>query len=59
METINNWIERRQAQGHDVAIVILDRTVGEGVLTTVDPKVVAAVQHADGASLIKVKEIFG
>jgi len=55
--TIDDWIKERQARGHDVAVVILDRTTGEAVLSTLDPIVAAAFQHAEGATLISLKEL--
>lgn len=57
MKTMEEWIKERQAQGHDVAVVIMDRPTGESILTTLDPVVAASFQHSEGASLIKLKEV--
>lgn len=54
--TMDEWIKERQAQGHVVATIILDRTTGEAILTTLDPVVIVAMQHAEGAKTLKLKE---
>ncbi len=54
---VEDWIKERKVRGHDIAIVILDRTTGEAILTTFSPTVVAAVQHAESATLISLKEL--
>ena len=55
--TIDEWIKQRQARGHDVSVVIMDRTTGEGILTTLAPLVLAALQTAKNAKTIQLKEI--
>lgn len=55
--TIEEWIKQRQARGHDISAVIMDRTTGEGILTTLDPIVLAFVQTAKDAKTIQLKEV--
>lgn len=55
--TIDEWIKQRQAKGHDVSAIIMDRTTGEGILTTLDPIVLAFVQTAKDAKPIQLKEV--
>ncbi len=57
MKTIDEWIKECQARGHDVAVVILDRTTGEAIQTTLNPVSVGHLQHAEGATLISLKQL--
>ncbi len=57
--TIEEWIKQRQARGHDISVIIMDRTTGEGIVTTLDPIVIAALQSAENAKVIQLKEVSG
>lgn len=54
--TIDEWIKQKQARGHDVAVIIMDRTTGESILTTLDPIVLASLQTVEDAKIIQLKE---